>query len=315
MQDEAPCHAKISPRNRIPRVLLRRLVALLAIGLVHMLLWPGEILTKYAIVGLLVLLPSSWLPRWAVIGLAAALIPVSLISEGGPLLIAGLFLLGSALVRYEVVEKIDRSTRGPLLLGLGFAAAVAGALWIQATGADTPQPSFASGLADLLFIGVYVCALLVLLRTPLRPVLQALFAPLGRMALTNYLTATLLVLAASPRRRRSWPREPSSAPSGFCPPSGCAATARGPSSGSGAGRPGQTARPSTEPRSRPAEGQDASAVRRPHRLRMETVSYERPWVSHFPRLKCLIGSRPSVIQVGAHESRRPRREFLTAQGR
>ena len=42
-----------------------------------------------------------------------------------------------------------------------------------------------------------MCVLLILLRTPLRPVLQSLFAPLGRMALTNYLTATLLVLAAA----------------------------------------------------------------------------------------------------------------------
>jgi uncharacterized protein len=41
-----------------------------------------------------------------------------------------------------------------------------------------------------------VCALLLLLRTPLRPVLRFVFAPLGKMALTNYLTATLLVLAA-----------------------------------------------------------------------------------------------------------------------
>ncbi|MFI6739352.1 DUF418 domain-containing protein [Nonomuraea sp. NPDC050451] len=46
-------------------------------------------------------------------------------------------------------------------------------------------------------VGLVVCGLLVLLRTPLRPVLQALFAPLGRMALTNYLSATVLVLAIS----------------------------------------------------------------------------------------------------------------------
>ncbi|MFB4278619.1 DUF418 domain-containing protein [Nonomuraea sp. MTCD27] len=192
-----------SAASRVPRprlVLLRRLAALLAIGLVHMLLWPGEILTKYAVVGMLVLLPSTWLPRWAVAGLAAVLVPAALLfGGGGPLLIAGLFLLGSALVRYGVVERIERSTRGPLLLGLAFAAGTACARWVQAgaqAGADAAQPSFTSGLADLLLTGAYVCALLVLLRTPLRPVLRVVFAPLGRMALTGYLTATVLVLAA-----------------------------------------------------------------------------------------------------------------------
>lgn len=185
-----------SATSRVPRprlVLLRRLAALLAIGLAHALLWRGEILSSYAVVGLLVLLPSTWLPRWAMAGLAATLIPAALaFGMGGPLLIAGLFLLGAALVRYGVIDRIERSTRVPLLLGLLFAAAAAGARWAQA-GA---QPSFAAGLADLLLVGVYVCALLLLLRTPLRPALRAVFAPLGRMALTNYLTATLLVLAA-----------------------------------------------------------------------------------------------------------------------
>ncbi|MGW5365729.1 DUF418 domain-containing protein [Actinopolymorpha pittospori] len=192
--------ASRAPRPRL--VLLRRLGALLAIGLVHMLLWPAEILTKYAVVGILVLLPSTWLPRWAMAGLAAALIPAALIFGGGGLmLIAGLFLLGSALVRYGLIEQIERSTRGPLLLGLAFAAGLASALWVQASmravGAATTYLSSTSSLADLLLVGVYVCGLLVLLRTPLRPALQLVFAPLGRMALTNYLTATLLVLAAS----------------------------------------------------------------------------------------------------------------------
>ncbi|MFG6197965.1 DUF418 domain-containing protein [Nonomuraea sp. JJY05] len=190
--------ASRAPRPRL--VLLRRLLALLAIGLVHMQLWRAEILTSYAVVGLLVLLPSTWLPRWAVAGLAPALVAGALIGGGGggPLMIGGLFLAGSALVRYGMIEKIERSARGPLLMGLAFAAGAAAAMWVRGgVQAGAGMPSFTSGLADLLLAGAYVCTLLVLLRTPLRPALSAVFAPLGRMALTNYLTATLLVLVAA----------------------------------------------------------------------------------------------------------------------
>ncbi len=179
-------------------VLLRRLAALFAIGAVHTLLWPGEILTRYALVGVVVLLPSIWLPRWAVPVLSALFLAVAVAGGGGLLLIAGLFLLGSALVRYGVVEKIDTSVRGPLLTGLVLAVGAAATAWVGAgAGAEAGQPTPTSTLADLLVAGMYVCFLLVVLRTPLRRALQVVFAPLGRIALTNYLTATLLVLAGS----------------------------------------------------------------------------------------------------------------------
>ncbi|MBB4936812.1 putative membrane protein YeiB [Streptosporangium album] len=194
-----------------PRLLLlRRLLVLLAIGLVHLLLlWQGDILSAYAIVGLVVLLPSTWLPRWAVAGLAAVLIVASLISSDGQITlvhrvseVAGLFLLGSALVRYGVVARLEQSTRVPAMLGLAFAAGAAPGLLLQAaSAAGGPNDSdfgFLVVAAGPLLAGAYVCALPVLLRTPLRPALRAVFAPLGRMALTNYLTATILVLALGP---------------------------------------------------------------------------------------------------------------------
>ncbi|SNT08074.1 Uncharacterized membrane protein YeiB [Streptosporangium subroseum] len=185
-----------------PRVLLlRRLLVLLALGLAHMfLLWRGDILTIYAVVGLLVLLPSTWLPRWAVAGLAAVLIATPLIlSSNGVPLVPGLFLLGSALTRYGVIDRIESSARVPAALGLAFAAGAVPAVWLQIESGAAGAGDFGSwfGLAGLLMAGAYVCALLLLLRTPLRPVLQGVFAPLGRMALTNYLSATILVLVAA----------------------------------------------------------------------------------------------------------------------
>ncbi|RVX37890.1 putative membrane protein YeiB [Nonomuraea polychroma] len=193
-----------SARRRVPRprlLLLRRLLVLLAIGLAHMfLLWPGDILTTYAVVGLLVLLPSTWLPRWAVAGLAAVLIVTPLVlGHSGPSLAPGLFLLGSTLARYGLIDRIERSTLVPAGLGLAFAAGAVPAVWLQvdseAAGAGRSTSWFAP--AGLLMAGLYVCTLLVLLRTPLRPALQAVFAPLGRMTLTNYLTATVLVLVTA----------------------------------------------------------------------------------------------------------------------
>ncbi|GAA3113328.1 DUF418 domain-containing protein [Streptosporangium carneum] len=183
-----------------PRLLLlRRLLVLLAVGAAHfLLLWRGDILTTYAVVGLLVLLPSTWLPRWAVAGLAAALVAASLIAGGDrTVLVAGLFLLGSALARYGVTDRIERSARGPVVVGLVLAAGAAAALWSRVDDVRDPGFGLSLALTGLLLAGVYVCALLVLLRTPLRPALRAVFLPLGRMALTNYLTATVVVLAAA----------------------------------------------------------------------------------------------------------------------
>lgn len=185
-----------SARTDRPRlVLLRRLVALLAIGLVHrFLLWGGDVLTVYALVGLVVLLPSTWLPRRVVAGLAAVVTVAALvIGGGGPLLIAGLFLSGAALVRYGVVQRIERSTAAVALGGAVCAAAAVPAVWWQLAVDDAGQTR-ARGVAGLLMAGVYVGVLLVLLHTPLRRVLVTVFAPLGRMALTNYLGATVAVL-------------------------------------------------------------------------------------------------------------------------
>ncbi|GGN38943.1 putative membrane protein YeiB [Actinoplanes campanulatus] len=195
---------KARARTAYPRlILLRRMAVLLAIGLLHlMVLWRGDVLTAYALVGLAVLMPSTWLPRRVVAVSSGVLIVVSVTLLGGWYsLIPGLLLLGSALTRYGVTAGIDRYGRGPAILGALFVAGAVPAAVVQwqAAASDPDGRAFriAYPVAGLLTAGAYVCAVLLLMRTPLRRALTTVFTPLGRMALTNYLSATLLVLAVA----------------------------------------------------------------------------------------------------------------------
>lgn len=190
-------------RTASPRLLLlRRLLVLLAIGLLHLfLIWPGDVLAIYAASGLVILLPSTWLPRWTVAVLAVVVLVASLFVTDGYLLAPGLLLVGAALVRYGVIDRIEQSARGPAITGALLAVAAAPTLAVQVVVQMNSPAGRAAGvvtaIAGMLIGGVYVYMLLLMLRTPLRAALHALFAPLGKMALTNYLTASILVLAVA----------------------------------------------------------------------------------------------------------------------
>ncbi|ASU85224.1 DUF418 domain-containing protein [Nocardiopsis gilva YIM 90087] len=184
-------------RSEAPRQLLvRRLVMLAALGGLHMLAYPGEVLLSYAIVGLVILLPATYLPRWAVLigGVAGSIAGVTL-AHGGLLLVPGLFLLGLAVARYEIPQTLQHRTGEVAIAFLLFAAvSVAAVVWQVSVGLENTGFTTSSVVAGLLMAGAYVTGTCLLMRTPLRRVLHAVFAPLGRMALTNYLSATLVVL-------------------------------------------------------------------------------------------------------------------------
>ncbi|WP_075739243.1 MULTISPECIES: DUF418 domain-containing protein [Actinoalloteichus] len=183
-------------RRLLPTV--RRLIALAVLGLVHQQFQPGEALLTYAIVGAVVLVPASLLPRPLVLvgGLAGTLLPVSIFG-GGVLLVPGLFLLGMATARYGIVHTLARRGRALAVLCLGAAIVAAVALPIQAGDLMNSGFNASSGIAGVALAVVYVTGLLLLLRTPLGAGLSAVFTPLGRMALTNYLSATALILLAA----------------------------------------------------------------------------------------------------------------------
>lgn len=182
-----------------PRVLLlRRLLLLLPLGIGHAYLHPGEALSQYAVFGLLVLLPSSWLPRWLVaVGGALGVALALWLFEGGLPLVPGLFLVGSALVRYGVVARTGRPTlRGSGPVFLVFAVLAGSAIPWHVGEITETWSSHSSGVTGVLMAGAYVTGTLVLLATPARPLLTTVLAPLGRMALTNYVTATFLMSGA-----------------------------------------------------------------------------------------------------------------------
>ncbi|WP_306363644.1 DUF418 domain-containing protein [Nocardia sp. CC227C] len=181
-------------RAAAPRVvLLRRILALAALGALHQLLQPGEALLPYAIVGLTLLLPSTFLPRrWAApaTGVAGALLTVAGAALGGGLvLVPGLFLLGFAAGLADLPRRLESVARHVLpmaALALGPAAA-AGVLWQL----GHPEAGAAVGL---IMAATYACLVLSLSRTTGFAVMAALLAALGRTALTNYVAATLIVV-------------------------------------------------------------------------------------------------------------------------
>jgi uncharacterized protein len=95
----------LTARDRSPRprlALLRRFAFLGILGGLHQLLQPGEALLPYALAGIVVLLPATWICRplaeqnhqWC---LGVVLLIAGVATGGGMALIPGLFLIGFAI--------------------------------------------------------------------------------------------------------------------------------------------------------------------------------------------------------------------------
>ncbi|VEH80284.1 uncharacterized membrane protein [Corynebacterium kutscheri] len=181
--------------DRLP--LLRRFLFLGVLGGLHQLLQPGEALLPYAITALVILLPSTYLSRtWVlVLGIIATVLAVPF---GGMLLIPGLFLLGNSLAQAGIPSVLAENRRIPtygLIISTPIAL-VAG--WIQWQNKINAGFSTESAIAGLAMAVMWVCLVLLAMHTPARSVLQTVFAPMGRLALTNYIGATLIMLATAP---------------------------------------------------------------------------------------------------------------------
>ncbi|WP_199565121.1 DUF418 domain-containing protein [Spongiactinospora rosea] len=174
------------------KALLRRLIVLAAFGFLHTMVNPGEVLLPYALFGLVVLLPASFMPRFAVLLLGLGMTGWAVMLGGGVILVPGLFLLGMAAMEYRPSPRLVL----PVFLVSAPLAVVLGYLWaFTAAGGRMAALYPLSGLAAALAYGT---GLLLLLRTPLRGPLTWALNPLGRMALTNYVLSTPVILLSLP---------------------------------------------------------------------------------------------------------------------
>ena len=188
-----------SKAQRPRLLLLRRLVALGVLGFAHQFLQPGEALLPYALAGIAVLLPLSWAPRWVnlTVGLTLTTVPAAL-TGGGVQLVPGLLVTGFALAQFGLPYALDRIGRQLVVVfALAVASSVAALLWQEQdplnAGFDTP-----SGVAGLTMAVAYATGLVLIVRTRVGRWFAPTLEALGRMALTNYVTATLLVLSVGP---------------------------------------------------------------------------------------------------------------------
>ncbi|GAA4331383.1 putative membrane protein YeiB [Actinomadura luteofluorescens] len=185
----------VQSQTHSPRlVMLARLGFLIPLGALHRLFQPREVLLTYAVVGLVVLLPASLIPGWRLILTLGGVATAAAAAVGGITLIPGLFLVGFGAARYGVEKLLGLST-GRIRNVLGVTGVLAVALNSLQIGKGVDSGSVPATVAGLATAAAYVAAVVLLMRTRIRRALGAL-APLGRTALTGYLAATLLILAA-----------------------------------------------------------------------------------------------------------------------
>ncbi|QKW35971.1 DUF418 domain-containing protein [Actinomadura sp. NAK00032] len=183
-------------RTRSPRlVMLARLGFLMPFGALHRLLQPREVLLTYAVVGIVVLLPASFLPgRRVILALGGVATALAAPTAGGSMLIPGLFLVGFGAARYGVEKPLSLPTSRIGVI-VGITAALAVALNVHQVGTEADPSSWSATVAGLATAATYVAAVPLLMRSRLQRALCAL-APVGRLALTGYVVATPLILAA-----------------------------------------------------------------------------------------------------------------------
>jgi uncharacterized membrane protein YeiB len=191
---------------------LRRILALFVFGFVHLLFQPGEALTVYASCGLLVL-PFYKVNKEVNLVLGVLLLIITAIFAVKVFMTLPLILLGLAAGQYQVFENIAPKRRNVAIFTvIMFVLSITGLICQYRHMPNLPFARFVAEkksnslqMVSFLHLGItagpfiaafYVGMLILLLQFS---VIQKVLSPLksyGRMALTNYVMQTALILTA-----------------------------------------------------------------------------------------------------------------------
>ena len=192
---------------------IRRMIILLLIGLVHFYFQPGEALTVYAIFGLIAL-PFYKVRKEINVTIGLILLAVTAFYGIKIAMPFPLILLGLAAGQYRIFEKFNENRKSLLAFTIiMFCISIGGLLYqwhyvpdVGVNFNDMSKNEFTEhvtnvekfaliGLQFSPFVSAFYVGLLMLLLQ--HPLCQFLLSPLkeyGRMALTNYLGQTALIL-------------------------------------------------------------------------------------------------------------------------
>ena len=108
------------------------------------------------------------------------------------MIVPSLLLLGFAYAVSGEVEHCEDDFRVFVFACAVLLPAVIGCLYWQLHPSSPEMALQAESVAGTVLAAFYIGVIMLLMHTPARRVLTAVFAPLGRMALTNYVSATLV---------------------------------------------------------------------------------------------------------------------------
>ena len=185
---------------------LRRMIVLLLFGIVHARFHPGEALSVYAICGL-ILMPFYKAPK--AVNLAFGMLMLIIFSFYSIKIIMPipLMLLGISAGQYRVFERIPHKKIKTVAVFTGITS-VLSAFCLIYQYQFVPAVPFVSGekIANrFLHIGItlgpiisvsYVGLMIVFLRCPFFHIILSPLKSYGRMAFTNYISQTVLILLA-----------------------------------------------------------------------------------------------------------------------